>query len=81
MQALKDPNWHCPVCRGICNCSFCRAKEGKRPTGILAPIALKYGHKSVKHFLDSLNGEGKIFYNLLLFNFITMKKHLKALQL
>uniref|UniRef100_A0A2K5PC15 Zinc-finger domain-containing protein n=1 Tax=Cebus imitator TaxID=2715852 RepID=A0A2K5PC15_CEBIM len=23
-DALLDPNWHCPPCRGICNCSFCR---------------------------------------------------------
>ncbi|CAH1992449.1 unnamed protein product [Acanthoscelides obtectus] len=57
-QALLDPNWHCPVCRGICNCSFCRAREGKRPTGILAPLAQKHGHKSVKDFLVSLKGEG-----------------------
>ncbi|KAJ8933011.1 hypothetical protein NQ314_014249 [Rhamnusium bicolor] len=56
--ALRDPNWHCPVCRGICNCSFCRAKVGKRPTGILTPLAHQAGHKSVKDFLESLKGEG-----------------------
>ncbi|XP_057655988.1 cell division cycle-associated protein 7-like [Diorhabda carinulata] len=56
--ALRDPNWRCPVCRQICNCSFCRSKAGKRPTGILAPIAQRTGHKSVKDFLDSLRGEG-----------------------
>ncbi|KAJ8983897.1 hypothetical protein NQ317_000933 [Molorchus minor] len=43
---------------GICNCSFCRTKAGKRPTGILAPHAFQAGHKSVKDFLDSLKGEG-----------------------
>lgn len=64
VKALKDPNWHCPVCRGICNCSFCRAREGKRPTGILAPLAQKEGHKSVKDFLDSLKGEGEVIYFL-----------------
>ncbi|KAG5868539.1 hypothetical protein JTB14_009243 [Gonioctena quinquepunctata] len=57
-DALKDPNWTCPVCRGICNCSFCRAKEGKRPTGILTPLAHQTGHKSVRDLLDSLKGEG-----------------------
>lgn len=57
-MALKDPMWKCPVCRNICNCSFCRHKAGKRPTGILAPIAQQAGHKSVKDFLDSLKGEG-----------------------
>ncbi|CAG9859504.1 unnamed protein product [Phyllotreta striolata] len=56
--ALKDPDWECPVCRGVCNCSFCRARDGKRPTGILVPLAHKAGHKSVKDFLDSLNGTG-----------------------
>lgn len=55
---LKDPNWKCPPCRGLCNCSICRTREGKRPTGILAPIAFKYGHKSVKDFLLTLDGEG-----------------------
>lgn len=59
--ALKDPNWRCPVCRGICNCSFCRSKAGKRPTGILTPIAQRTGHKSVKDFLDSLRGEGDYY--------------------
>uniref|UniRef100_A0A8C4RT96 Zinc-finger domain-containing protein n=1 Tax=Erpetoichthys calabaricus TaxID=27687 RepID=A0A8C4RT96_ERPCA len=23
-DALLDPEWYCPPCRGICNCSFCR---------------------------------------------------------
>lgn len=27
-EALLNPTWACPICRGICNCSFCRkAKE------------------------------------------------------
>lgn len=56
---LKDPNWKCPPCRSLCNCSICRTRKGKRPTGILAPIAFKYGHKSVKDFLNSLDGEGE----------------------
>lgn len=57
---LKDSNWKCPPCRGICNCSICRTREGKRPTGILAPLAFKYGHNSVKDFLQSLNGKGEL---------------------
>jgi hypothetical protein len=56
--ALRDPNWQCYVCRGCCNCSFCRLKEGKRPTGILAPLAKMNGYKSVKDFLLSLQGYG-----------------------
>ncbi|XP_022909480.1 cell division cycle-associated 7-like protein [Onthophagus taurus] len=62
-NALLDPNWKCPPCRGLCNCSICRAREGKRPTGILAPLAFKHGHKSVKDFLFSLNGRGDFVEN------------------
>ncbi|KAJ3639688.1 hypothetical protein Zmor_003032 [Zophobas morio] len=58
IKALKDPNWQCYVCRGCCNCSFCRLKEGKRPTGILAPLAKANGYKSVMEFLHSLRGYG-----------------------
>lgn len=56
-QVLLNPSWKCPPCRGLCNCSICRTREGKRPTGILAPLAFQYGHKSVKDFLLSLNGK------------------------
>lgn len=51
-ETLKNPFWICPYCRDECNCSFCRAKSGKAPTGILVPIALRQGYKSVKHFLS-----------------------------
>ncbi|KAL3289759.1 hypothetical protein HHI36_023154 [Cryptolaemus montrouzieri] len=54
-EALLDPYWSCFVCQQICNCSFCRTKKGKKPTGILAPIAKKEGHHSVKELLDSMN--------------------------
>ncbi|VEN34026.1 unnamed protein product, partial [Callosobruchus maculatus] len=53
-EALLDPNWRCPVCRGICNCSLCRELKGKRPTGVLMPLALKNGYSSVREFLMSL---------------------------
>jgi len=29
-KALKDPNWACPPCRGICNCSICLKKNEKK---------------------------------------------------
>lgn len=57
-DALLDPNWFCPPCRGCCNCSVCRTKEGKRPTGILYPIAASAGYQSVDHFLVGLKGKG-----------------------
>ncbi|GJQ67667.1 hypothetical protein Trydic_g16496 [Trypoxylus dichotomus] len=56
-EALLDPKWKCPPCRDLCNCSICRTRKGKRPTGILAPLAFQYGHKSVKDFLLSLSGK------------------------
>ncbi|XP_045462938.1 cell division cycle-associated 7-like protein [Harmonia axyridis] len=56
-DALLDPYWSCFVCQGICNCSFCRSRKGKRPTGILAHIAKREGHDSVKEFLDALKGK------------------------
>ncbi|KAL6877571.1 hypothetical protein ACP4OV_012786 [Aristida adscensionis] len=50
-QANKE-NWVCPKCRGFCNCSFCRKKNGKEPTGIMAHIAKASGCNSVHHLLQ-----------------------------
>ena len=33
LEALDNPEWVCPVCRGICNCSLCRNHKGWVPTG------------------------------------------------
>jgi hypothetical protein len=35
IEANENPNWICPVCRGICNCSLCRQGKGWMPTGSL----------------------------------------------
>eukprot|EP00890_Picochlorum_soloecismus_P003874 jgi/Picsp_1/4488/NSC_06709-R1_zinc-finger domain of monoamine-oxidase a repressor r1 protein len=43
----KKKVWDCPKCRGICNCSFCRRKQGLCATGILANIAKSAGFDSV----------------------------------
>lgn len=53
VEALKDPDWACPPCRGLCNCSICRTRCGLRPTGILAPLAQEEGFQSVKDYLQS----------------------------
>ncbi|OAD52026.1 Cell division cycle-associated 7-like protein [Eufriesea mexicana] len=53
IDALKDPNWACPPCRDLCNCSICRTKSGLRPTGILAPMAQEEGYSSVMDYLQS----------------------------
>ena len=49
--AIMDRSWICPPCRGVCNCSFCMAKKGRRATGILIHLAREKGYESVKAFL------------------------------
>uniref|UniRef100_A0A2K6S3Y4 Zinc-finger domain-containing protein n=1 Tax=Saimiri boliviensis boliviensis TaxID=39432 RepID=A0A2K6S3Y4_SAIBB len=51
-DARLDPNWHCPPCRGICNCSF----YGRCATGVLVYLA-KYGFGNVHAYLKSLKQE------------------------
>nr|XP_032821588.1 cell division cycle-associated protein 7 isoform X2 [Petromyzon marinus] len=55
--ALLDPAWHCPSCRGICNCSFCRRREGRCATGILIHLAKYHGYNNVQAYLESLQKE------------------------
>ncbi|XP_068599061.1 cell division cycle-associated protein 7-like [Brachionichthys hirsutus] len=55
--ALLDPEWRCPPCRGICNCSFCRQREGRCPTGILFPLAQYHGFSDVHSYLSSLRNK------------------------
>lgn len=52
VEALKDPNWICPPCRGLCNCSICRTRSGLPPTGILAPVVQEKGYSSVMDYLQ-----------------------------
>lgn len=51
LEAIQNPNWICPACRGICNCSFCRQGKGWPPTGTLYRKISKLGFKSVAHYL------------------------------
>ncbi|XP_026204259.1 cell division cycle-associated protein 7-like isoform X3 [Anabas testudineus] len=51
-EALLNPEWKCPPCRGICNCSFCRQREGRCPTGILFPLAQYHGFSDVHSYLS-----------------------------
>ncbi|XP_063308460.1 cell division cycle-associated 7-like protein isoform X1 [Pelobates fuscus] len=52
--ALLDPDWICPSCRDICNCSYCRKRDGRCATGMLIHLAKFYGHDNVKEYLESL---------------------------
>ncbi|CAK6952664.1 cell division cycle-associated protein 7-like%2C partial [Scomber scombrus] len=58
-KALLDPEWQCPPCRGICNCSFCRQRDGRCPTGILFPLAQYHGFSDVHSYLLSLRNKLK----------------------
>ncbi|KAL1538933.1 hypothetical protein AAHA92_27618 [Salvia divinorum] len=51
LEANANPDWICPVCRGICNCSLCRQAKGWPPTGILYKKISNLGYKSVAHYL------------------------------
>ncbi|KAG8384466.1 hypothetical protein BUALT_Bualt04G0120700 [Buddleja alternifolia] len=51
LEANANPNWICPVCRGICNCSLCRQAKGWPPTGALYRKISRLGYKSVAHYL------------------------------
>lgn len=51
LEANQNPDWRCPVCRGICNCSLCRQAKGWPPTGPLYKKINRLGYKSVAHYL------------------------------
>ncbi|KAG9477332.1 cell division cycle-associated protein 7 [Eleutherodactylus coqui] len=55
--ALLDPEWRCPPCRGICNCSFCRQRKGRCATGVLVYLAKHHGYDNVHAYLNSLKRE------------------------
>ncbi|KAI1242775.1 hypothetical protein IHE44_0000323, partial [Lamprotornis superbus] len=54
-SALLDPAWICPPCRGVCNCSYCRRRDGRCATGMLIHLAKFYGYNNVKEYLESIN--------------------------
>ncbi|XP_066531204.1 cell division cycle-associated 7-like protein [Hoplias malabaricus] len=53
-SALLDPTWECPICRGVCNCSLCRKRDGRCATGSLSHLAKFYGYGSVQEYLESI---------------------------
>ncbi|XP_030065831.1 cell division cycle-associated protein 7 isoform X2 [Microcaecilia unicolor] len=55
--ALLNPAWYCPPCRGICNCSFCRQRNGRCATGVLVYLAKYHGYDNVHAYLKSLKRE------------------------
>lgn len=50
-EVNQNPNWTCPVCRGICNCSRCRREKGWAPTGNVYRKVERLGFRSVAHYL------------------------------
>lgn len=58
-EANADPDWACPSCRDLCNCSFCRHRKGYPPTGSMYRRAIREGYASVAHCLvDTYFKEG-----------------------
>ncbi|CAN8328202.1 unnamed protein product [Cochlearia groenlandica] len=55
LETLENPDWLCPGCRGICNCSLCRKHKGWLPTGAAYRKISKLGYKSVAHYLIQTN--------------------------
>merc|ERR1712130_739523 len=53
-EALLNPTWACPPCRGFCNCSICRNRKGKGATGILIQLAQAKGYDNVASYLKAL---------------------------
>jgi len=53
-EALLNPTWACPPCRGFCNCSICRNRKGKGATGILIQLAQAKGYDNVAAYLKAL---------------------------
>ncbi|KAK9841171.1 hypothetical protein WJX74_001375 [Apatococcus lobatus] len=53
-EVIRNRDWRCPCCRGICNCSSprcCRLLSQLHPTGQLRDEARNMGFKSVAHYL------------------------------
>ena len=50
-KALKNPNWWCPPCMNVCNCSICRTRIGKGAIPKGTQLAKERGFQSVHHYL------------------------------
>lgn len=52
IEANQNPDWVCPVCRGICNCSLCLR-------GKVSPIILRSLMEDIMvsyYFFEKING-------------------------
>ncbi|XP_062343037.1 cell division cycle-associated 7-like protein isoform X1 [Osmerus eperlanus] len=58
-DTLLNPTWECPLCRGMCNCSLCRRKEGRCATGNLVRLAQYNGKSNVHQYLESIQRDLK----------------------
>ncbi|WCJ31039.1 Zinc-finger domain of monoamine-oxidase A repressor R1 [Euphorbia peplus] len=77
LEAIENPNWICPPCRGICNCSLCRNGKGWAPTGVLYKRIASLGYKSVAHYLiQTQRAQNKEEKNSVTINQATAKRSL-----
>ncbi|KAI3702467.1 hypothetical protein L6452_28205 [Arctium lappa] len=56
LEVNANPDWVCPACRDICNCSRCRRIKGWEPTGNIYRKTLRLRFKSVAHYLIHTRG-------------------------
>ncbi|CAH2046564.1 unnamed protein product [Thlaspi arvense] len=61
-EVVVNTNWLCPRCRGLCNCSGCRRKNGLDPTGPLVGTAKKSGFNDVSKYLEKSEDADKHVY-------------------
>ncbi|KDP31853.1 hypothetical protein JCGZ_12314 [Jatropha curcas] len=77
LEAIENPNWICPPCRGICNCSFCRQAKGWAPTGPLYKKISRLGYKSVAHYLiQTRRSQNTVEKELVTANQVSVKRYL-----
>lgn len=50
-KQVLSPDWKCPICEDICNCSSCRKRANKLPYSVTTREALKKGYSSVYEML------------------------------
>uniref|UniRef100_A0A2K5BVT8 Zinc-finger domain-containing protein n=1 Tax=Aotus nancymaae TaxID=37293 RepID=A0A2K5BVT8_AOTNA len=60
----EDVRDYCLPCQGICNCSFCRQRDGCCATGVLVYLAKYHGFENVHAYLKSLNRNLKCKHNI-----------------
>ncbi|KAF9600579.1 hypothetical protein IFM89_010065 [Coptis chinensis] len=79
-EVNQNPNWICPVCHGICNCSQCRKANGLPAAGYSYNTILKLGLTSVAHYLTHLESSGTRSDDMVTAASVSVKRSLPSLD-